>query len=287
MQALLTFAIGFAPGALWLRFFRRRDGFRPVPRRVLLITFALGIVSTIPAALISFVALDASSLDPDTVELVSVAAVMLLVVGPVEEACKFLAVRLYAFRSLYFDEPSDGLILAAAASLGFASLENVLYIIEFGPLVMLARAPLSTLGHVVFASFWGEALGRQVQARATSVAWLPVGLGLAAVSHGLFNVAVTTSPWAALPIIAVGLWWVLHRLGWARRVSPFRLRRNYPQTACSRCGRRVNVVARFCTGCGSTLVLRTGQPIWCSNCGRENQSQATYCTDCGDRFERA
>ena len=286
MQALLIFALGFAPGALWLWFFRRRDGFRPVPRRVLLITFVLGIVSTIPAAFISFVALDASSLDPNTVELVSVAAVMLLVVGPVEETCKFLAVRLYAFRSLYFDEPSDGLTLAAAASLGFASLENVLYIVEFGPLVMLARAPLSTLGHVVFASFWGEALGRRVQAGSAGVVWLPLGLVLAAVTHGLFNVAVTVAPWAALLFIAMGLWWVLRRLGWARRVSPFRLRRNYPQTTCFRCGRRVSVVARFCSGCGSTLVSVPIGPIWCSNCGHENRAEARFCTGCGDRFEQ-
>ncbi len=285
MSALLAFALGFAPGLFWLWFFRRRDGYRPTPRRVLLITFALGIAATIPAGVLEIVIFGLSELDIDTVEPLSAAAAMLLVVGPVEETCKFLAVRLYAFRSAYFDEPSDGLILAAAASLGFASLENVGYIAAFGPAVMLLRAPLSTLGHVVFASFWGEALGRRAQAGAASRFGLPLGLAAAAIVHGLFNVAVTAAWWAGLLIIAAGLWWVLRRLRQARRASPFRLRRNYPQIGCPRCGRRVSVAARFCGGCGLVLASLNA-PLWCGNCGRRNRAEAGFCSGCGDRLER-
>ena len=55
----------------------------------------------------------------------------------------------------------DGLVYAAAASLGFASLENLMYVLAFGPWVMVLRAPLSTLAHVIFGSFWGFPLGRK------------------------------------------------------------------------------------------------------------------------------
>ena len=82
---------------------------------------------------------------------------MTFVVGPVEELCKFAAVRLGPYRSLYFDEPVDGLVYASAASLGFASLENLFYVLEYGPEVMIAP-PLSTVGHLVFV--WGFALGQ-------------------------------------------------------------------------------------------------------------------------------
>lgn len=51
-----------------------------------------------------------------------------------------------------FDEPGDGLVYSTAASLGFASLENLFYIVQFGPAVMILRAPLSTAGHVVFGA---------------------------------------------------------------------------------------------------------------------------------------
>ena len=57
-------------------------------------------VSTIPAAIINGVFLDESLLDDRSTTLASVAVGMLFVVGPAEETCKFLAVRLFAFRSL-------------------------------------------------------------------------------------------------------------------------------------------------------------------------------------------
>jgi RsiW-degrading membrane proteinase PrsW (M82 family) len=71
---------------------------------------------------------------------------MLVVVGPVEELCKFGAVRLGVYRSLYFDAPIHGLVYSVTASLGFASLENLFYVFQYGPEVMLLRDPLATLG---------------------------------------------------------------------------------------------------------------------------------------------
>ena len=62
---------------------------------------------------------------------------MLAIVGPVEETSKFLAIRLAVYRSLHFEEPMDGLVYGAAASLGFASLENLIYVLSYGPEVMI------------------------------------------------------------------------------------------------------------------------------------------------------
>jgi RsiW-degrading membrane proteinase PrsW (M82 family) len=51
-----------------------------------------------------------------------------LVVGPVEETVKLLAVRLHAYRHDSFDAVIDGAVYGAAAGLGFATIENALYI---------------------------------------------------------------------------------------------------------------------------------------------------------------
>jgi RsiW-degrading membrane proteinase PrsW (M82 family) len=51
-----------------------------------------------------------------------------LVVGPVEESVKLLAVRLYPYRDESFDAVIDGAVYGAAAGLGFATIENALYI---------------------------------------------------------------------------------------------------------------------------------------------------------------
>ena len=119
--------VSFTPGLFWLWFFLRQDVYRPEPRRLIAWTFLLGALATIPALIAEAIFLTDSDLD-EGASLQATAAAMLLVVGPVEEACKFAVVRLKPYRSLYFDEPVDGLVYAAAASLGFASLETGLTI---------------------------------------------------------------------------------------------------------------------------------------------------------------
>lgn len=277
--------LAFAPGLFWLWFFIRKDVYRPEPRRMLAATFLLGMAATIPAGIIEIVFLDDDILD-ETASLASVASGMLFVVGPAEEFCKFLAVRLRAYRSLYFDEPGDGLVYSAAASLGFASLENVLYIQMYGPGVMLLRAPLSTVAHVVFGSFWGYALGRQVQAGGRGRWETPAGIAAGAVVHGLFNVAVFTFQPAAVVLVALGVAWTLGRFGWAQRVSPFRYRRNYPKIACGFCRRRISVVSRYCRFCGAPVPARGGGTVYCSYCEHGNRPDAGYCARCGDRLLR-
>ena len=143
--------VAFAPGLFWLWFFLRKDAYGPAPRQLIAATFVLGCVATIPAAIIEYVVLGESFLE-ESAGLGGLAAGMLLIVGPVEEACKFAVVRLKAYRSSYFDEPVDGLVYAASASLGFASVENLIYVLELGPEVMILRAPVSTVAHSVSIS---------------------------------------------------------------------------------------------------------------------------------------
>lgn len=278
--------LAFTPGVFWLWFFAKLHVYRPAPKRLIAVTFFLGMVSTIPAGILSGLFLDEGLLDDSSANVASVAVGMLFVVGPAEETCKFLAVRLYAFRSLYFDEPFDGLVYAAAASLGFASLENLLYILQFGPEVMIGRAPLSTLAHVIFGSFWGYALGMQAQQTHRRTVLLVTGIAVAAVVHGLFNVTLFIFPLPAVGIVALGLWWVLSRFRWARRISPFRYKRNYPRVSCPACGQRISIVSHYCSYCGTMAGQPRGE-LFCSYCGNDNRNDADFCTRCGDRLDRS
>ena len=149
--------ISLAPGIFWLWFFVRKDIYRPVPRRMLAIAFGLGCISIIPALIAEF-ALVGDRIEIEhlmqSAPLSDIVVAMLLVVGPVEETCKFAAAWIKQYRSIYVDEPIDGFVFAAATSLGFASIENFLYVMEMGPEVMLVRAPVSTLGHMAFSCIW-------------------------------------------------------------------------------------------------------------------------------------
>ena len=274
--------VAFTPGLFWLWFFLRQDVYRPEPRRLIAWTFVLGGLSTIPAVIAEAIFLGDSSLD-EGASLQATAAAMLLVVGPVEEACKFAVVRLKPYRSLYFDEPRDGLVYAAAASLGFASLENLVYVAQFGPAVMIGRAPLSTVGHLVFGSIWGYALGVH-RGSDYNRTWLVVGsLALAAVAHATFNITVFVMPLGAVVLVIGGGIWAFGRFKWGQRVSPFRYRRNYPQVECPSCDRHVRVTSKFCRFCGVPIPSRP-RPLFCGHCGYENRPNASYCTGCGDQL---
>src|SRR5262249_53183156 len=130
-----------------------------------------------------------------------------LVIGPCEEIAKFLAVRLFVFRSREFNEPLDGIIYAAAAALGFASLGNVLYGIDFrsGPLewgTLGVRSLLALPGHVIFATTWGYALGRR-KFDPTYLVWPKVLI--ASGLHGLYDFLLMYGPTRPLILLYMSI----------------------------------------------------------------------------------
>lgn len=284
MNILSFILLALAPGVFWLWFFARRDVYQPEPLRLIALTFFLGMVSTVPALLLEALFLGNSSATGGILDPTSLAVTMLFVVGPVEETVKFASVRLGPFRTRYFDEPADGLVYSAAASLGFASVENLGYILTFGPAVMLVRAPLSTLAHVVFGSIWGYALGAQAQPRPGGALMVLAALSVAAAVHGLFNVGVFSYPVLSLLLLAIGVSWTLGRFRWAQRVSPFRFWRDTPRVECQQCHRLFLVTRRFCRFCGSPTPPEERGDLFCGHCGTRNAPDASQCAACGNKF---
>ena len=280
--ALTFFLLAFAPGVFWFWFFARKDRYRPEPKRLIAMTFGLGVASTIPVLVAGSILGYEWAFDP-LLEFSGDVGVAILIAAATEEFMKFFVVWLVPYRSLHFDEPSDGLVYSAAASLGFASIENFAYIVQFGPEVMVLRAPLSTVGHVIFSSFWGYALARIRISGNPAVLGVPIGLAVASLAHAAFNVAAIHFQIVLIPIVILGLWWTMHRFDWANAVSPFRFRRNYPRINCVACGKSITVISQYCRFCGQG-VADTDYELICSQCRTLNRSDADYCTTCGDKF---
>jgi RsiW-degrading membrane proteinase PrsW (M82 family) len=130
-----------------------------------------------------------------------------LVVGPVEETVKWLAVRVYAFRSERFDAVIDGAVYGAVAGLGFATVENALYIasavdapavgnfLAAGEGIGPQRA-LAGPGHVLYSAYAGYYLGlaKFNPERAGPIA--VKGLLVATLLHATYN-TLTLVPAAA------------------------------------------------------------------------------------------
>ena len=81
-------------------------------------------------------------------------------VALVEEFSKWLVLMLIVWKNRNFDYRYDGIVYAVSASLGFAALENVLYILSYGTGVSIGRAIFAIPGHATFGVFMGFWLSR-------------------------------------------------------------------------------------------------------------------------------
>ena len=128
-----------------------------------------------------------------------------LIVGPVEETVKLLAVRLHAYRSAEFDAVIDGAIYGAMAGLGFAAIENTLYItqnyiqmtgagaaqIGSSTFQTAAIRTFAGPGQVIYSAFAGYYLGLAKFNPRNRGPIVVKGLVIAAVIHATYNVLVS------------------------------------------------------------------------------------------------
>lgn len=205
------FALAFAPGIFWLWYFYKKDKLEPEPKGLLIKVYFLGLIIAFPAALVEFFIGKVFSLSD---------VLMAAVAAPViEEYAKYSVVKRGVYKHEEFDEPMDGIVYAAAAALGFASIENVFYLLQarsagIFTFVFLVRSLLSVPGHALFSSMWGYALGMAKFSHGDTY-WkfvLP-GLALSIALHGLFNFLGEATPLALLGLLILVpvMWKIVHR----------------------------------------------------------------------------
>ena len=81
-------------------------------------------------------------------------------VALVEEFSKWLVLMLIVWKNKNFDYSDDGIVYAVSASLGFAALENLLYVLNYGTGVSIGRAIFAIPGHATFGVFMGFFISR-------------------------------------------------------------------------------------------------------------------------------
>jgi len=145
------------PSLLLMWYFHSRDVNRE-PGRALWTTFGLGVVVTVPIALV--VAPVDSWLGGVADPFVYGLLAAFLAAAIPEEVFKFLVLERYAARHAAFDEPMDGMVYGVAASLGFATLENVLYVADGGLPVAILRALTAVPSHAFDGAIMGYFLAR-------------------------------------------------------------------------------------------------------------------------------
>ncbi|WP_212002823.1 PrsW family intramembrane metalloprotease [Chitinophaga sp. HK235] len=109
------------------------------------------------------------------------------IVGLSEEFAKFLVLRLYAYPKKHFNEPLDGIVYAVMIGMGFATLENITYVYQFGFGTGVARMFLSVPAHATFAILMGYYVGLAKFIPIQRDELLLKGLMIAVFFHGAFD----------------------------------------------------------------------------------------------------
>ena len=170
-------------------------------------------------------------------------------VGLVEEFCKSACAIVGLALPGSMKDPLVALQLTGGVALGFATVENVIYALNYGEGVLVGRALLSTLGHVLMSAVWGFSLGF-LKESGGRLGYLKF-LFLSALAHGLYDWFLSSNR-PVLAILVLCLLW----FGFREATLEAFLRQEYE--------RELPYETRTCESC---RVLTRADGAYCSLCG--------------------
>lgn len=201
MIILLSAAI--APGLALFSYFYLRNQMATEPRRTLLQTFLYGAFLTFPILFLQYVLTEEGVFRYFYLQDVLFSSV-------VEEFFKWFVLLIAIYNHVEFDDPYDGILYGASISLGFATIENVLYLLSFGLDTAFMRALLPVSSHALFGVVMGYYYGRAKFSKfAKTKEMIAMALCAPVVLHILYNTILSfKGHWIYLMIpFMLFLWW--------------------------------------------------------------------------------
>jgi|SRR3989344_1945640 len=196
---------GVLPALLWLWFWLREDNLHPEPKSLIAISFLAGCTSVIIAIILEKIAQD-FILDT-TYRYIAWSAI--------EEIIKFGVFAIVIFKSKFFDEPIDAMIYLITIALGFAAIENTLFILSSLSTSELTSSLITgnlrfigaSLVHVVSSAVLGFMIGISIY-KNSGLKFFSVLLGiiLSIVLHTAFNLAIISTTATNTLKVFGGVW---------------------------------------------------------------------------------
>lgn len=179
---MVLLGLSIAPGLAICLYIFLKDIYNKEPKRLLVFSFFLGILSIIPPYYIETFAIPFFNSS-----IPSLAILAFCVVALSEELSKFLVVRYFCYPQTRFDEPLDGIVYSVMVSMGFATIENVNYVLTHGYTTAFVRMFLSVPAHATFGVVMGYFIGKAKFDKANGFRYLITGLLIAVLFHGTFD----------------------------------------------------------------------------------------------------
>ncbi|WMX16045.1 MULTISPECIES: PrsW family intramembrane metalloprotease [unclassified Aureispira] len=192
MKALLLL-LSILPGLLIVLYIYWRDRHDREPIIYLTICFVFGMFSTYPAIKMEEFGMRDLGIYNAINDPFMTFTFTFAVVAFSEEFVKYIFLRYYIFPKKEFDEPMDGIVYSVMISMGFATLENILYVVvraanievafQIGLLRMITAVP----GHAIFAILMGYFVGLAKFSEEKGNLYLVIGLVSAILLHGTYD----------------------------------------------------------------------------------------------------
>ncbi len=193
-KILLQILLAVIPALVLIFYMVWRDRLHPEPGGQLVKAFFMGFL-TIPLALLFAFLIGQIFMLLSPIEGVGALLVTSLMQAAIpEESAKLLILWLFLRRCRHFDEHMDGIVYAVCVGMGFATVENILYVTSSGPQFLkvlsvgLSRAFLAIPGHFAFAVIMGyfyslaSFKGKQTHRKYMLMAW-----GFPVLAHALYD----------------------------------------------------------------------------------------------------
>jgi len=183
---MLLVALAIAPGIAVCLFIYSLNKYGKDHTGNLLLSFVLGMAATLPALLVQTLSEDVRD-EPSHHSILSYARYAFIIIAFSEEGSKFLVLRFFAYPRSTFNEPFDGILYSVMIGMGFATVENIEYVSQFGLETGVSRFFLAIPAHASFAVLMGYQVGWAKFDKQRSGWRMCKGLLIAVLFHGSFD----------------------------------------------------------------------------------------------------
>jgi RsiW-degrading membrane proteinase PrsW (M82 family) len=182
---MFLLALALAPGAAIALYIYLKDKHEREPLGLLMMSFLYGILSIAVTLIISY-PVNAFFLTRED-DVVEQFANAFFKVAFVEEFSKFVFIRFMLFNNKNFNEPFDGIVYAVMVSMGFATLENIIYVFQYGYTTGFLRMFTAVPAHATFAVLMGFFLGKAKFSHRNQLYLSLAALTSATIFHGAYD----------------------------------------------------------------------------------------------------
>lgn len=182
----------FLPPIIWLLFYLREDR-HPEPKLLLIFTFVAGAIVALLAIFVELILIGNDGIFSGIITIEKTAFTFFLVIAVVEEYVKYLPIKLFILKKRDFNEPIDAMIYMMTSAMGFAALENALFIFPIFKQDLLIGLEITTnrflganLLHVLSSGIVGFFLARAFFSPKRPH-FIALGVILASILHAIFN----------------------------------------------------------------------------------------------------